>query len=74
MEEKILGDCSCLHILEKDIILESVRTNLNITNDILRGETAKFKQDPEYIKRLKIQATSIGNIQAKISNMPICKA
>lgn len=73
MTVRILGDCGCLHKLEKDVILESIRTNLNITEDILRGETAKFKQDPEYIKRLKRQIELINDVQIKTSNMPICR-
>ena len=68
-----LGDCGCLRKREKDMISESLRTNLNITRDILRGETAKFKQDAEYIKRLKGQVTLILDIQTKVYNMSICK-
>ena len=57
-----LTDCNCLRKLEKDMISESLQVNLHvqqqnavIVNDLLRGQTAKFKPDVALVKRLKSQ-------------------
>ena len=46
---------SCLRKLEKDMISESLQTNIYTVKDLLRNQTAKFKPNTALVKRFKSQ-------------------
>ena len=66
------GDCTCLYKKERDIILESLRDNLNKTESLIRKEQSKRKQDPPFIRYLKDRQISIQELKDKLDIIVIC--
>jgi len=72
MTKITFGDCSCIYKKERDIILESLKGNLNKTESLIRKEQSKRKKDPPFIKYLKDRQISIQELKDKVDITVIC--
>lgn len=73
MAHEKLYNCQCLEKLDKDMISESLSTNLHIVRDLLRDAKIKTTPDLEFIERLENQQALIEDIKNKVDKTPLCK-
>lgn len=73
MAHEKLYDCRCLEKVDKDMILDSLSTNLHIVRDLLRGQKIKTTPDLKFVERLENQQALIEDIKNRTDKTPLCK-